>query len=126
MPQIFDFMNVESIHNKAFNDSLPATFLAQARDLANWHEYGVFSSPNLSGIGNSRRLFHYKGKHVSNKSPLVAGRAILPSILSSLNSIANSSDPLKLTYEAIAYKPFLSLFNMTGVAQMNPELAGVG
>jgi hypothetical protein len=47
-------MNVESIHNATFADQLPPTYLAQARDLANWHEYYVFSSPELDGIGNSK------------------------------------------------------------------------
>ena len=45
-------------------------------------------------------------------------------MINAINRIANSSDPLKFAYEAISYKPFLSLFNMTGVAQSNPELAG--
>ncbi|KAJ7593527.1 histidine phosphatase superfamily [Mycena floridula] len=107
MWNIFDFMNVENIHSEVFNKALPPSFLAQARDLANFHEYGVFSSPQLDGIGN------------------IAGRTILPSIISGLNSIANASDPLKFMYQALAYKPFLSLFNMTGVAQMNPQLAGI-
>lgn len=46
-------MNVNSIHNATFNNSLPTTYLAQARDLANWHEYYTFSDPSLNGIGNS-------------------------------------------------------------------------
>lgn len=46
-------MNVESIHNRTFLDSLPPTFLAQAHALANFHEYGVFSDPDPDGIGNS-------------------------------------------------------------------------
>jgi prostatic aicd phosphatase len=46
-------MNVQSIHNATFARDLPPTFLAQARDLANWHEYNVFSSAQLNGIGNS-------------------------------------------------------------------------
>ncbi|CAK5284334.1 unnamed protein product [Mycena citricolor] len=107
MWNIYDFMNVQSIHNKAFAQALPPTFLAQARTLANWHEYGVFTSPQLNGIGN------------------IAGRTILPQMLQELHSIANASDPLKIAYQAIAYKPFLSLFNMTGVAEQNPELAGI-
>ena len=49
-------MNVESIHDAAFANALPATFLPQARDLANWHEYNAFSDPELSGIGNSEPL----------------------------------------------------------------------
>lgn len=47
-------MNVQSIHNATFANRLPPTYLAQARDLAAYHEYGVFSDPNLSGIGNSK------------------------------------------------------------------------
>ncbi|KAJ6620736.1 histidine phosphatase superfamily [Mycena sp. CBHHK59/15] len=107
MWNIYDFMNVQSIHSAAFAQALPPTYLAQALTLASWHEYGVFTSPQLDGIGN------------------IAGRAILPPILTSLASIANSSDPLKLAYQAISYKPFLSLFNMTGASQQNPELAGI-
>lgn len=56
----------------------------------------------------------------------VPGRAILPQILSEINSIANASDPLKLAYQSLSYKPFLSLFNMTGAAVQHPELAEIG
>ena len=45
----------------------------------------------------------------------VAFRTMIPSVLTAMQRIANASDPLKLHYSAIAYKPFLSLFNMTGV-----------
>ncbi|KAF8893680.1 histidine phosphatase superfamily [Gymnopilus junonius] len=107
MWNIYDFMNVESIHNATFNKSLPATYLAQARDLANFHEWGVFTSPQPNGVGN------------------IGAQTILPSIISSINSITNSSDPLKFVVEAVAYKPFLSLFNVTGVVEMNPQLFGI-
>ena len=40
---------------------------------------------------------------------------MIPSVVTALQRISNSSDTLKLHYSAIAYKPFLSLFNMTGV-----------
>lgn len=49
-------MNVQNIHNKTFSDRLPPTYLAQVRDLANYHEYGVFSDPSFDGIGNSELL----------------------------------------------------------------------
>ncbi|KAL7279753.1 hypothetical protein ACG7TL_006160 [Trametes sanguinea] len=97
MWNIFDYMNVQSIHNATFANSLPPTYLAQARDLANWHEYNVFSDASSTGIGN------------------IAFRTMVPSVVTAIQRIANSSDPLKLHYSAIAYKPFLSLFNMTGV-----------
>ncbi|KAI0345654.1 phosphoglycerate mutase-like protein [Trametopsis cervina] len=106
MWNIFDFMNVQSIHNATFAKRLPPTFLAQARALANFHEYGVFSDPNFSGIGN------------------IASRTVLPSLLNAFQRIANASDPLKLHYSAISYKPFLSLFNQTGVTELN-EIFGI-
>ncbi|KAI0373828.1 phosphoglycerate mutase-like protein [Pilatotrama ljubarskyi] len=98
MWNIFDYINVQSIHNATFAKTLPAGYLAQARDLANWHEYNVFSDDSSTGIGN------------------IAFRTMIPSVLNAVQRIANASDPLKLHYSAIAYKPFLSLFNMTGVA----------
>ncbi|KAJ7828088.1 histidine phosphatase superfamily [Mycena leptocephala] len=107
MYNIYDYINVQSIHNKEFANALPPTFLAQVFTLASWHEYGVFSSPQLDGIGN------------------IPGRTILPQMLSELNSIANVSDPLKFAYQSISYKPFLSLFNMTGAAEQHPELAEI-
>ncbi|KDR82624.1 hypothetical protein GALMADRAFT_835279 [Galerina marginata CBS 339.88] len=107
MWNIFDFMNVQSIHNATFANNLPAGYLGQARDLANFHEHGVFSSPQPNGIGN------------------IAGQTILPSILNGLKAITNSTNPEKFILEAISYKPFISLFNMTGVAQMNPQLSGI-
>jgi hypothetical protein len=49
-------MNVQFIHDANYANTLPPTFLQQARDLANWHEYYTFTSPQLSGIGNSMSL----------------------------------------------------------------------
>lgn len=46
-------MNVQSIHNSTFASRLPPNFLGHARDLANYHEYGVFTDSTLDGIGNS-------------------------------------------------------------------------
>ena len=51
---------------------------------------------------------------------------MLPSIFTGLNNIVNASNPTKILYEAISYKPFLSLFNMTGLPAQNSDLAGVG
>ncbi|KAA1473804.1 phosphoglycerate mutase-like protein [Dentipellis sp. KUC8613] len=107
MWNIFDYMNVNSIHNANFSKTLPPTFLAQARDLANWHEYNTFTSPQLSGIEN------------------IAGRTVLPSMITGIQRIANGSDPLAFVLEAISYKPFLSLFNMTGATEANPDLANI-
>lgn len=59
--QIYDYMNVNSIHNVTFAKALPPTFLAQASALANWHEYNVFTDPSVSGIGNSESYPHGLG-----------------------------------------------------------------
>ncbi|GBE85221.1 phosphoglycerate mutase-like protein [Sparassis crispa] len=94
---IFDYMNVNSIHNASFLNALPPTFLAQATALANWHEYNINSDIQFDGIGN------------------IAIRTMLPGIIDSVEQITNAPTGLKLAYTAISYKPFLSLFNMTGV-----------
>ncbi|KAF9220493.1 phosphoglycerate mutase-like protein [Gyrodon lividus] len=107
MWNVFDYMNVNSIHNVTFARALPATFLAQVRALANWHEYNVFTDPSVIGIGN------------------IAGQAISPSILNAFEGIVDPTNPVKMMITAIAYKPLLSLFNMTGIAAANPELAGI-
>ncbi|KAJ7173054.1 phosphoglycerate mutase-like protein [Mycena crocata] len=110
MFNIFDYVNVEMIHNKTFLDALPTTFAAQSYALANYHENGVFSDSKIDGIGN------------------VAIRTILPSIFLSLTRIANQSHPLKLaccSLNEISYKPFISLFNLTGAAERDPEIAGI-
>ncbi|KAJ3711719.1 histidine phosphatase superfamily [Lentinula raphanica] len=107
MWNIFDYMNVNYIHNATFQSRLPATMLAQARTLAAFHEYGVFTSPQLDGIGN------------------IGFRTMLPGIFEGLSSIANSSDPLKIYYNAIAYKSFFTLFRMTGAVDQSPQLTGL-
>ncbi|PCH40370.1 phosphoglycerate mutase-like protein [Wolfiporia cocos MD-104 SS10] len=95
MWNIYDYMNVQSVHNATY--TLPAAYLEQAFTLASWHEYNVFSDSSFTGVGN------------------IAFQTMLPGVLSSFQRIANSSDPLKLSYYEVSYKPFMSLFNMTGV-----------
>ena len=46
-------MNVNWIHNEQFAQVVPEETIARARALANYHEYGVFTSPEVDGIGNS-------------------------------------------------------------------------
>ncbi|UZJ53410.1 hypothetical protein CBS101457_002730 [Exobasidium rhododendri] len=94
---LFDFLNVESIHNATLSPQITPQILSQARYWANYHEAGSFTDPDLSNNGN------------------VAGQAILPPILSAMTDIGNSTTGLKIGYMAIAYKPFLSLFNMWGL-----------
>ena len=55
--QIFDFINVNYIHNETFAYRLPPSFLGQARDLANFHEHGVYTDKTADGIGNGGYSF---------------------------------------------------------------------
>ena len=43
-----------------------------------------------------------------------------------MQRIVNGSDPLLFHYSAIAYKPFLSLFNMTGIIETNQLPSALG
>ncbi|TFK70395.1 phosphoglycerate mutase-like protein [Pluteus cervinus] len=104
---VYDFMKIESTHNEQFASTLPPTILEKAGELANFHDQGVFTSPQPDGIGN------------------VGGRTLLPSILNGISRIANESDPLKILYEGITHQPFLSLFNMTKAVKMQPALANL-
>lgn len=123
---IFDYMNVNNIHNKTFASqvssqemvsprvSLGIPYLMrrqqQALALANYHEQSVFTGPQPDSIGN------------------IAGQTFLRPILSALETFtasnASTSDALKLQYIGIAYKPFLSFFNMTSVQDALPGMVG--
>lgn len=107
--QVYDFVNVESIHNESFYDTFPETLLLQARDLANFHEWILYTDPVRGGIGNSTFL---PFSIIHSKQDTVDGYTILPSLLNALTQISSSSE-LKLHYSAISYKPFISLFNLT-------------
>ncbi|KAI0772911.1 phosphoglycerate mutase-like protein [Trametes elegans] len=107
MFNIFDFVNVQQVHNASFLHALPPTFGAQAYAFANFHENGVFTDAAPGGIGN------------------IAIRTVLPSIFTSLTRIANGSDPLKLALNEVSYKPFISLFNVTAASAADPSIAGI-
>ncbi|TBU25695.1 phosphoglycerate mutase-like protein [Dichomitus squalens] len=107
MFNIFDFVNVQSVHNATFLQELPPTFAAQAYGFANFHENGVFTDASPGGIGN------------------IAINTILPSIFTSLQSFANASNPLKIALNEISYKPFISFFNVTNATASQPLLGGI-
>ncbi|CDO77406.1 hypothetical protein BN946_scf184857.g12 [Trametes cinnabarina] len=128
---IFDYVNVQSIHNATFHAELPPTFGAQAYGFANFHENGVFTDGSPDGIGNGPFVLPRKVAlasqlaHHRRPSPIVAIRTVLPSIFTSLTRIANSSDPLKLALSEVSYKPFISLFNVTDATTTDPGIAGI-
>ncbi|KLO05435.1 phosphoglycerate mutase-like protein [Schizopora paradoxa] len=104
---IYDYMKVNYIHNETYAYRLPPSYLAQAQALVDFHEHGVFTDVSSEGIGN------------------VAGRAALPSIIKSLERLSVPTDPLALVVQEISYKPYISLFNITGLDATYPELHGL-
>ncbi|KIM36791.1 hypothetical protein M413DRAFT_448925 [Hebeloma cylindrosporum] len=104
---IFDYINSELTHNKTFAHRLPPTFLEQARHWANYHENGVFSDAEITGVGN------------------IAGRTLLHTILSSLERISFNGDPLQFMLVETTYHAFISFFHQTGIIVEHPEVAGI-
>ncbi|KAG8220466.1 histidine phosphatase superfamily [Butyriboletus roseoflavus] len=104
---IYDYVNVQLIHNQTYAHRLPPTLIEQARGFANYHENAIFSSKDIGHIGN------------------LAGRTILHPIISSLERIAFNGDPLQLLLIETSYHPFISLFHMLELVKQNPELAGI-
>ncbi|PWN51338.1 phosphoglycerate mutase-like protein [Violaceomyces palustris] len=101
---IFDYLNVEYIHNSTLSPKIGQNNVEQASYWAQVHESFAFSSDDRSDIGN------------------IAGRAMLNPILSSLGSISNSSNPLKISYLAASYKPFTSLFSMLDLEDLKGKV----
>ncbi|KAF9267583.1 phosphoglycerate mutase-like protein [Marasmius fiardii PR-910] len=106
---LFDFINSMNTYDRKFHSHLPRHILAQARDLANFHENGVFSDRRRpSGIGN------------------IAARGILRLILNSLERMGfESKDPLKLTIIQASYHPMISLFHELEAVKENPSLEAI-
>ncbi|GAA5821735.1 hypothetical protein JCM11251_000998 [Rhodosporidiobolus azoricus] len=105
---VFDYINVQSLHNATYAAQLNATgegTLAHVRDLANYHEYSLFTGSSKGDLGN------------------IAGRALLSRIFESLRAFTSEDNDVKIAHYHLAYKPFLSLFNMTSIASAtNPSL----
>ena len=43
-----------------------------------------------------------------------------------MTQFTNASNPVVLKLVGMSYKPFIGVFNMTGVAEAYPEVAGIG
>lgn len=60
--QIYDHVNVQYTYNKTYYETLPPTFLEQARHYANWVQRSVFTDSTMNAVGQSR--FPASGKCV--------------------------------------------------------------
>lgn len=101
---VFDFLNVERIHNATLAPMITDDIAQQALFWANYHEAGLFSSPDPMSIGS------------------IAGRGILNPLTDSIRRVANASDPLKVSVLAASYKPFFSLFSLFQMLDLQGKL----
>ncbi|PWZ00452.1 phosphoglycerate mutase-like protein [Testicularia cyperi] len=101
---VFDFLNVERIHNATLSSDISSDTLSNALSWAEYHESGVFSSSEESSIGN------------------IAGRGILTPLTEAITDVANTSNPLKVSVLAASYKPFFSLFSMFQIDALQGHL----
>jgi hypothetical protein len=104
---IYDYVNSELEHNKTYAYRLPPTFIEQAQGFVDFHEYGVFHSKEMGGIGN------------------IAGRTILNTILRSLERISFDGDPLQFLLIESTYQPLISVLHMAELNKDHPELQGL-
>jgi hypothetical protein len=107
MWNIYDYLNVQYIHNATFYNSFPETLLEQARHFANIHEQNVFTDTVQNAVGE------------------IAIRTLWPEIFWSLGNMTLPNNKVKLALTAVDYKPFISLFNVTNATVTNPEISGI-
>lgn len=101
---IFDFLNVQKIHNVTLAPLITDEMLEVASTWAQYHESELFGDPSPESVGS------------------IAGRAMLNPLTDAITRVANSSDPLKVSVVAASYKPFFSLFQLFHMPALRGKL----
>ncbi|KAG1904522.1 phosphoglycerate mutase-like protein [Suillus fuscotomentosus] len=107
MWNIYDHVNVQYTYNKTYYETLPPSFLQQARYYANWAQNSVFTDSTSASIGQ------------------VAIRTLLPEIFWALGNMTKTSNKVKMNIQEVDYKPFISLFNVTNATLTDPDISGI-
>ncbi|KAG2047038.1 phosphoglycerate mutase-like protein [Suillus hirtellus] len=107
MWNIYDHVNVQYTYNKTYYETLPPTFLQQARYYADWVQHSVFTDSTSASIGQ------------------VAIRTLLPEIFWALGNMTKTSNKVKMNIQEVDYKPFISLFNVTNATLTDPDISGI-
>ncbi|KAG2118200.1 phosphoglycerate mutase-like protein [Suillus discolor] len=107
MWNIYDHVNVQYTYNQTYYETLPPTFLEQARYYANWAQTNVFTDSTSASIGQ------------------VAIRTLLPEIFWALGNMTKTSNKVKMNIQEVDYKPFISLFNVTNATLTDPDISGI-
>ncbi|KAG2136497.1 phosphoglycerate mutase-like protein [Suillus bovinus] len=102
MWNIYDHVNVQYTYNRTYYETLPPTFLQQARYYADWVQRNVFTD-----------------------SEPIAIRTLLPEIFWALGNMTKTSNKVKMNIQEVDYKPFISLFNVTNATVTDPDIGGI-
>lgn len=122
--QIYDHVNVQYTYNKTYYETLPPTFLQQARYYANWAQNSVFTDSTSASIGQGK-FGSITKMHYTNLAA-VAIRTLLPEIFWALGNMTKTSNKVKMNIQEVDYKPFISLFNVTNATLTDPDISGIG
>ncbi|KAG2098900.1 phosphoglycerate mutase-like protein [Suillus cothurnatus] len=106
MWNIYDHVNVQYTYNKTYYETLPPTFLQQARYYSDWLQRNVFTDSVQNGIGQ------------------ISIRTLLPEVFWALGNMTKASNQVKINIQEIDYKPFISLFNVTNATVTDPDISG--
>ncbi|KAJ1028532.1 hypothetical protein NDA16_001698 [Ustilago loliicola] len=101
---IFDFLNVQKIHNATLAPLITDEMLETASTWAQFHEAQLFGQTSPASLGS------------------IAGRGMLNPLTEAISRVANSSDPLKVSVVAASYKPFFSLFSLFQMPSLRGKL----
>ncbi|KAG7091479.1 hypothetical protein E1B28_010510 [Marasmius oreades] len=104
---LYDYINTQLTYNQTYAFRLPPHIVDNARSLANYHENGIFSDKESSGIGN------------------IAGRTMLHLVLDALERMGFEENPLKFSLIETTYQPFISFFHEVEAVQENPALKAI-
>lgn len=103
---VFDLLNVGSIHNESFASAITAPQLSQLRYYANALEWG--HTYNLTQPTRS-----------------IGGMALAGAILRQLNQTVSTQGNLKLSLMAGSYDTFLAFFGLTNLNAVNADFMGL-
>ncbi|SPO22008.1 uncharacterized protein UTRI_02003_B [Ustilago trichophora] len=101
---IFDFLNVQKIHNATLAPQITNDMLSNALSWAEYLQAGLFGVPSPTSLGS------------------IAGRGMLNPLTDAIRRVTNASDPLKVSVVAASYKPFFSLFSLFQMPDLQDKL----
>lgn len=110
--EIFDLLNVASIHNQSFA-GIKSQDLAQLRYLADSWESGQ----NIAAQGD--------GSDATADDKAIGGRTLAGAILSQLNQTVTSSGKLKFSLFAGSYDTFMAFFGLSGLTEVSDNFRGL-